>query len=578
MKKNALKLTAFSILTIVGCSSSHTVICRDKVEFMAPQKIGLNHNEDLLVCGDETRESWKDIPPAQSEFHLRTFLSQRAYFEPKFEYKDGKLLVDPGVMQKSHQVVYVGAPEGFDEIKLRDVLEVPLTSEVLDTIEGFTLARLKNMGYACPDVKVQAVKETGIITVTMKPGPQYTITEPTQKDTIGLYEKTLRRFDAFALGAPYRYEWMRLSAIRAETDGIVVSSQLLHSCPQPLTMGETGLKIHQDVIGGEKRLVTVGVGASTEEIPIAQLSWKSVRMDPNGSNLNFTAYGSQRQQKFKAMYAYFLFKNAPRFDLSPTVNVTRANERTYQSTEVEATVPLEYKGDAESFAWLASIGPGVSRVYSDKVVTFATLLTHLSLTTHDYELYLSDPRSGHALDFSAQILTPEVKLQPLATLLTLTGSHLFQINPVDPPQWILGFRYMLSTTVTDEKPGDTSILPAQYFLTLGGDQDLRGFGRDEITNRTVGGLTAVSLGTEIRYAKTWVAGIEPFLFFDIGALGSKSMQLDSTFYYSPGLGIRWATPFGAIRSTIAHGYLSQNREANGDLEHIQFFISFGKEF
>lgn len=575
MKKIALPML---LCLTAGCASSHTTICEDKVEFSSPQKIKFNGNEELLMCGDPTRESWKEIPPSQSEFHVRTFLSQRAYYEPRFEFKKGKLYVDPGPRQNSHRIIYEGSPENFLDITLRNVVEEPLNSDVLNTIEGWTLARLKNMGYACPDVKIQAVKETGIIYVRMKPGPLYTFTEPHLEDPIGLYPKTMRRFDAFALGSPYRYEWIKLTGNRAENDGIVVSSQLLHQCPQPALGELNGLRINQEIIGGEKRLLTIGAGASTEEIPIAQLSWKSVRMDDNGSSLLFTLYGSQRQQKFKSTYAYYLFKNAPRFDISPTLTIERANERTYQSTEIEASLPMSYKGDAEDFAWVVSTGPAASRVYSDKNVTFASWITHLSYMTHDYELYQADPRSGHWLDFNAQVLSPEIQIQPLATLLSMTGVHLFQLNWVEPPQWILGFRYALSTTVTDEIPGNTSQLPAQYFLTLGGDQNLRGFGRNEITNGTVGGLTSASLGTELRYAKTWVAGLEPFLFFDFGSLGRKQMDLDSTIYYSPGLGIRWSTPFGAIRSTFAHGYLSKNSELNPELEHIQFFISFGKEF
>jgi len=579
--RGGLKITvwAFASLAFGACSTPSTEICPGHVEFSSPQAIGFNHNEKLLVCGDDSRESWKNIPPAQSEFHLRTFLNQRAYFRPKFEYRDSELFVDPGALQRTREIIYQGAPEHFDDYRLRDVVGVPLTSDILNTIEGWTLARLKNMGFACPDVKIRAVKETGIVTVNITPGPRYSITEPTMKDTLGLYDKTMRRFDAFALGAPYRAEWMKLSSIRAENDGIVVSSQLLHTCPQVGPESNIQpLNIQQQIIGGEKRLVTVGLGASTEEIPISQLSWKSVRMDQNGSNLLVSLYASQREQKLKTTYAYYLFKNAPRFDLSPSIELDRSNERTYHSSEIQASLPFSYHGDTEDHSWLASFGPAASRVYSDKDVTFFSLIGRLNLTSHDYELYQADPRSGYSLDLNAEVLSPGLQIAPIATLLGFTGSHLFQVNWVDPPQWILGFRYALATTVTDQIPGSATILPAQYFLTLGGDQNLRGFGRNEITNRSVGGLTSAALGTELRFAKTLPVGIEPFIFFDLGSLGEKSFDLESTIYYSPGFGIRWSTPFGAIRSTLAHGYLSKNREQNEDLEHLQFFVSFGKEF
>lgn len=578
---SALKVS----LVLTGCASPQKDICESRVIFKSPQKIQFNKNEKLLLCGDPTKESWKDIPPAQAEFTVRSFLKQRAYYSPKFEYKDDLLWVDPGPLKTATQLGYDGLPEHFNDIQIRDVIGKPLTSELLDRIEGQASARLKNLGYACPSVKLQASIETGEIHVFVTPGPKYIFQEPILKDDLGLYPKTMRRFDAFQLNAPYRYEWVKLSSNRGENDGIVISSQYNYTCPaKPLqTLQIEDLALIQQIMTGDHHLLTLGVGASTEEFPIGQMSLKSVRLNDRGASLNTTLYGSQRIQKLSATYTDYLFKNAPRFDLAPNATILHDVEQTYNISKIQISSPLEYRGDLENHSWLSSFGPSLSRQYADshsKAFTYFSLLGRLMMTSHDYELYASDPRSGWSSEFNLEFLSEGFSAHPLAAVYRLSGSKLLQLNPVDPPQWIMGFRYALSSTLSQERPLTSTLLPPQYFNTLGGDQSLRGFGRNEVTGGPgyVGQMTSAYFGAEIRYAKTLLAGIEPFLFFDVGALGQSPFDLESIIYYSPGTGIRWSTPFGAIRFTIAHGYLSKETIERKDREHLQIFVSFGREF
>ncbi len=584
VSKSASRAFAFScfLFSLFGCATPSTLICKNHVQFKNPNRIGFNDNERIFLCGDLKVESWKEIPLSQSEFTLKNFLRQRAFYKPNFTYADEILTVDEGPQTFAEELVYSGEPPGFNDIEIRDILHHPLTSSLLDTIEGFTLSRLKNMGYACPEVKVNAVIETGKITVKITPGPFYRFLEPEVEDPIHLYPKTMRRFDAFQLDAPYRYELTKLSSNRAENDGIVVSSQFSYDCPasKENRNSEKGLILNQRLIGGDKRLITIGVGASTEEFPIGQVTWKSVRLDDRGSNLKVSLYGSNRTQKIQSTFIEYLFKNAPRFDLAPTLSYVRNVESTYTSTKLQFSNPIEYKGDAENHAWLVSFGPSVSRIFSEenfvqKTENFFSFLGRLSLMSHLYELYQTDPKSGYTIDLNAEALYQH-SLTPLATVLNLSGTHLFQLNFVEPAQWLMGIRYGASTTFTDEDPRTTSLLPATYFHSLGGDASLRGFGRNQLTEGTIGVRSAAYLGTEVRYAKTLPFGIEPFVFIDGGELGYESLALDNIFYYSPGAGVRLSTPFGAIRTTFAHGYSVNSSDPA--LSHFQFFISFGQEF
>ena len=578
-------ITACSLLAaLAACSSPHRRICDKRVQFTDPEKIKFTDNEDLFLCGDDSKESWKEIPLSQVEFTLKNFLRQRAFYNPKFTYKNDILFVDPGVQSTATKLVIEGEPPHFDDVKLRGVVGAPLNSILLDRVDAFAQARLKNLGYACPEVKLQAVEETGVVKVVIRPGLHYFFTEPTMVDTLDLYEKTMRRYDSFALNAPYRYEWLKLTENRAENDGIVVSSQFLNKCPSvtpDTNENAVGLSLRQQILGGDKHLITLGAGISTEEFPIAEASWKSVRLNDRGANTLISLYGSSRKQKLQATYTEFLFKNTPRFSVAPQATYNRQVESTYTSSEFQLAGPLQYKGDTQSLAWLASTGPAVSRLYSkentnNKTVTLFSLLARFNLMSHDYELYQGDPRSGFTTDFNVELASQGFAINPLASVFSLQGTSLFKLNAVEPQQWVLGFRYFLSSTITHENPRTTTLLPAKYYHMLGGDETLRGFGRYELNNGTVGGLTSAYAGTELRYAKTLLIGIEPFLFFDVGELGNQAFALDGPLYYSPGLGIRWNTPFGSIRGTAARGYATKPTPI--ELEHFQFFFSFGKEF
>jgi hypothetical protein len=115
--------SCLAILFLVsGCASAKTKICPMHVEFTKPMKINFTENEQMLLCGDPTKDSWKVIPPAQVEFTLRNYLKQRAYYTPTFHYQDDTLSVDPGPLKLVTSLTFEGAPKDFDQIKLRDIV------------------------------------------------------------------------------------------------------------------------------------------------------------------------------------------------------------------------------------------------------------------------------------------------------------------------------------------------------------------------------------------------------------------------------------------------------------------------
>jgi translocation and assembly module TamA len=137
---------------------------------------------------------------------------------------------------------------------------------------------------------------------------------------------------------------------------------------------------------------------------------------------------------------------------------------------------------------------------------------------------------------------------------------------------------MGTTVVNDPANAFTKLPPTQRFF-LGGDADLRGVDRKQLPNGGTGFLTALYEGVELRAGDVIPYGIAPFLFLDAAMGGLRDFHVDPDVYYSPGLGVRWASPFGTIRTTLGRG-LTWRRGSPTDppLPHWQFFFSFGKEF
>ncbi|RYZ82892.1 MAG: hypothetical protein EOP06_20945 [Proteobacteria bacterium] len=124
-----------------------------------------------------------------------------------------------------------------------------------------------------------------------------------------------------------------------------------------------------------------------------------------------------------------------------------------------------------------------------------------------------------------------------------------------------------------------SILPKEYKIFYGGDQTLRGFGREVLVNHGRGYLTALYVGFELRLVEEIPFGVQPFLLWDLGKFGDQSHTLDAPLFSSEGLGARWSTPFGSLRGSIARGRIFSGDASTADyVQQWVYFFSFGQEF
>jgi outer membrane translocation and assembly module TamA len=207
---------------------------------------------------------------------------------------------------------------------------------------------------------------------------------------------------------------------------------------------------------------------------------------------------------------------------------------------------------------------------------FLSLETELGVKTHYFEFYRNSPRSGFRSLLNLRFNSADAFSDASAQRLQLISEALWNLGEKDPPLVVLGLRGGVFTTLTPERlnEGATS-LPPTYRHYLGGSADLRGFGLDELPDAE-GSFSAAFADFEARLGGVLPLGIQPFGFLDVGLTGREPVRWALPLYWNPGFGLRWESPIGVFRTTLAHGYVTGQPES--PRSHWQFFFSFGEEF
>jgi translocation and assembly module TamA len=541
--------------------------------------IKFNANEKKLICGDPDAESWKEIPRFQAEYFIRTFLQQRGYFYPEFREEKDLVTIIPGEQTYVTDIEVEGEPpEQFKVWKRRQIRGGLLTPDALNALEGWSKGQLKNWGYACPQVKSRADAETGEVRLNLDPGQAMSIIDVDEEPVDGLMPGTLRRFDAFRLGHPYKHLNLSLTSRRIAKDGILQSSYFLTECTPE------GARLTQKSIPGAKRLVSVGFGASTEEYFIIKAMWKQSRIGKNGSSFVISGRGSYRKQRLFVEGFVYPFPFPTRWHFAPSFLTRRENQDRYEYVANDLWVPMAYTWDTLNTSFRLAFGPKLNFTNTFKGATsgwthFLSAAAGFDVASHDYEYYIVDPRTGYVVSAMAELNSDEVLSSITAQKLTISGQTLWNIAGFDPPLFILGIRGLAGTTITDYDSPKFARLPPQFLYYLGGSATMRGFSRRSLPKTIRGALSSLYAGAELRLANILPLNIQPIAFVDVGVMGARSFDLDAPGYWSPGFGVRWPSIIGVVRLTVARGYLIRNSDpANNGLSGWQFYWSLGEEF
>jgi translocation and assembly module TamA len=547
-------------------------------------KPGLTDTERHLVCG--TRQgAWSDIPFQQAKFNLTNFLQARGYHHPVFIQDALAAPAQPGVQppQGDHYTLIVGEPTRVtslsaigapDTLRLhrkRKVVGEILTPELLGTVENWVFQRLQALGYGCPKATAEANPDTGAIVVNVETGPLQDLRAVVEENIPGALGGILRRYDAFQLGLPFNGDLLTVSSNR------IMQQNILQSAYFTVTCDAEGVVAHQRITAGPPRLLTFGIGVDTEGLVQLKAAWRNARLGTHASWVETSAQVSTKDQLFYALMNWYWMDHPSRQALQPSYQLRHQNENAYEVGSTRIKGAFQTTWDNNQLGAQVTAGPVVEliRTYrgsgsGNPNSEFLSAEAILKLRDHEFEYWATNPRTGYDLTLTGTFARGGWLSSASAQRLSLVGEALYNLRDYDPPLLILGLRGGALTTLSSERPGVSSRLPANFFWYLGGSSTLRGFDRQSTPPE--GAMTAIYLNPEARLSTVLPFNVEPFVFYDLGFVGGAPLALGSTVLMAPGFGLRYKSPFGTIRTTLARGF---PLEPTGGWT---FYFSFGEEF
>jgi translocation and assembly module TamA len=544
------------------------------VRLFGPE-LELTEVEKRLVCGHPGSEGWRDIPPTQAEGFLRAFLQRRGFHYPRFQAVDEALEVTVGTRTLITKLTGRGLEGLYDLGKKRGVVGKPLTPLALDRLKGEVTTRLQEKGFGCPTVIVDADARTGVIQVTAKPGIRHLLTYIHAPPVTGIDPGVFERFRAHQYGYPLDIRTLNLTSER------IMQETLFQSAFYELNCSTSGLSITQRIVEDKPRLVTVAFGVDTEGYARTRAQWRHSRIGYRASSALVALFASYREQEFNALMHYYL-RPSDRINLEPSYTARRANEFQFETVEQQLSLAPNWTWDNDFLHLDARGGPVLGYYNTLRGLgpvndTFFSFNTRTTIMSHLFEYYQRDPREGWFAGFESSSRDPAAYSRLKAHRLRVYGEALWDVGRYDPPLFVVANRGWAGTIASNSSEAFTQLPPTQRFY-LGGDADFRGSRRQSLPTDSQGFLSALYDGVELRF-NGLPYRLQPLLLADMAMGGRRAFHLDRDIYYSPGAGIRWASPFGAVRLTLARGMVARPSSENPTtLPRWQFFATFGTEF
>ncbi|MEO5668525.1 MAG: POTRA domain-containing protein, partial [Bdellovibrionota bacterium] len=160
----------------------------------------LNDSELRWICGDSKSAAYRDVPPYQAAFHMRSFLDNRGYVLAEFKIENGILVVHPGEAVKVATIEVTPPDAKLEQIAGR-FRGKPLRPSLLNAMESSLQRQLLETGYSCATVASQA--RAGDVSLKVVPGPMSDFSAFSADSIPGLESEALERFRPFEKDSTY---------------------------------------------------------------------------------------------------------------------------------------------------------------------------------------------------------------------------------------------------------------------------------------------------------------------------------------------------------------------------------------
>ena len=543
--------------------------------------INLNGNERVLICGDGSGgEGWKTIPLAQSTLHIRTILKNQGYLKPTFEQMGDSLQIRTGPRTEISSLRVEGAKTVLHAEKKRKAVGHPLEPSKLNEVEAWAYGEIRRQGYACAQIAVEAHEWDGEVLVKANLASQKTFGKLDTGSLDGLTPDILNRYRPFSEGAIYDVRKTQLMTSRLLADGLFQSAYVTVRCIE----NRADLKLETSV--GKPKIFRFGIGATTEEFPFLDATFRNARLDNEASSFTARAYASPREISLTFGSELYWIPGSTRSFFGPRFKAARENEESADTNTVEAGADIGRRWDSQDIRFIGRWGATMN--YAKTVrgagpddIYYPTIEATFTMMSHDYESSIRDQYEGWTAQLYYRGQTKGLGSAADVNRYKVDLKSLWNIGAFSPPLFVFASRAEAVVVDADEISGtrNRDLVPVKDRIYLGGDSTLRGFKRQAINNGNLGFLTSLYLGFELRLIEELPFRIQPFLLFDAAKVGNQRYTLDEPIFTSEGLGVRWASPFGTLRGSAARGRVHDGDASTaGFNDQWVFFVSFGQEF
>lgn len=544
------------------------------------QSFQLTKTEEDWLCGTSGSPSWKGSPESQKILFLTAFLQSRGFHQPLIEYLPQSVFIQTGPQSKLQLLELQNAPNAWNWKRRRDVKNRPFTPVVLNEFTKWAQRRLQENGHPCPVVTSEAIvnEETFILKVEEDLeaifGPVETIGET------DLDPKILDRYSAYFEKKEFDIRLLEITANRILVDDLYLSAYFDIICD-----GKDNFKIIRRVVPAKPHLLTFGLGFDSEGGVIFRSLLKKSRLTEKADSLQINLYSSFIEQTLSAQYRHFYLEDLSlRHHLLISPSIKREKESNYETVTYQLGASLVFGWEQESHLIEAKAGPllerldliadtGNERIDSLKIETEFRFLSHL------YEYFLNDPQKGWVFVINTSTQFAGARAHENIHKVQLRHQILWNLWDWDPALLILAWRGWAGTYVISDGKTNTDEIPINQRFFLGGDNTLRGFVRQKLPFSNNGFLSVLYQGFELRLGKWLPYNLQPYVLFDFAKGGETANELAKENYYSLGLGMRWASPLGTVRGTLAQGFMTPDPSPSvGGAHDLMMIFSFGREF
>lgn len=573
-----LKYVVLLIITItIQSAAGYDQFC-DTVFIQKYKKLDISDVEKRMICGDKESDAYRSIPVYEAQIFLQGFLQARGHLNPVFEIKDGKLFVDAGKKSKVKKIIV-----NSDDHKLKKKVKTELrhlynnrllNTGLLNSIEGEALAQIRKRGHPCAEVRSEVDITSDQISVYLE-NLKLTKFGKVEKETLkGLDDRAFERYYPFKENEIFNADLLTLTEKRMTRAEVVQGTYFIEDCGEEF-------KLSQEFIEGPPRTIRFGAGVSTEQGPMARIKWSHNRYKSMASILSAEARASLRSQTLTGSADNFFWKNEPRRSILTELTADRQSQIDFEQVTYTARPLMKWTRDSEGYGKIYTLGPNYqagnyhSKESSDtKSFSSVNLEGALQWMSHDYELFDIHPSEGELFSLRTDFRHPAGGFKEPILKSDLSFTKLSRLSNWNRGAIIGGLKTFLGTAWTSDKTSLQSLPPeVKYFG--GGSDDIRGYYfRTLPQNDGLGSFTKAILKLELRRTHVYKESLEAFTFLDGGYFGTQSWEVDKTLFYSPGLGLRWLSPFGLVQGYWARGMKLNPNKDQGNL----FFAGLGGEF